>query len=59
MVGLKEEEAKVDQNLDGKKFTDKLKCTECQELATEALKSILQKGGKGGQRGMQTERQIT
>jgi hypothetical protein len=49
----------VDQKVDGKKFTNRLKCTECQELATEALKSVLQKVGRDGQRGMQTERQIT
>jgi len=37
MERLKEEDVKVDQNSDGKKFTDKFKCTECRELEAEAL----------------------
>jgi hypothetical protein len=40
MERWKEEEVKVDQNSDGKEFTDKLKCTECRELEAEALKRL-------------------
>jgi len=37
---LMEEEVKVDQNSDSKKFTDKFKCSECRELEAEALKRL-------------------
>jgi hypothetical protein len=35
---LKGKEVKVDQNSYGKKFTNKLKCSECRELEAEALR---------------------